>query len=221
MNSNIVTKTYNEPPFCEREILRYAGCKSPDSETLSLMHTCIKEARDELSYKVCYRELPVSVNNSSCDFEYFTLESQNLARNLNSCKSVIVFSATVGVGIDRLIAKYTRLSPAKALMLQAIGSERAEALCDTFCENIKKEKNVILRPRFSPGYGDLPLPVQRDIFSVLECSKRIALFLNDSLLMSPSKSVTAFVGITDGESEEKTDKCSYCDKTDCSFRGVL
>ncbi len=208
MNSNIITKTYNEPPFCEKEILRYAGCKSPDSETLSLMRACIREARDELSYMVCYRELPVSVNSSVCDLGYFSLKSQNLAQNLRDCKSVIIFSATVGVGIDRLITKYTRLSPAKALMLQAIGSERVEALCDTFCEDVKKEKTVVLRPRFSPGYGDLPLSVQKDIFSALECSKRIALFLNESLLMSPTKSVTAFVGITD-------------DKADCSSGGVL
>lgn len=197
MNLNIITKTYKEPPICEKEILRYAGCKCKDTETLKLLHSCIDEARDKLSYNVCYRELPMSTDGLSCDFGCFFVKSQHLAKNLKGCKRVIVFSATVGVGIDRLIAKYTRLSPSRALILQAIGSERVEALCDTFCEDIKQERNVILRPRFSPGYGDLPLAVQKDIFCVLECSKKIALSLNDSLLMSPSKSVTAFIGITD------------------------
>ncbi len=208
MNLNIITKTYKEPPICEKEILRYAGCKCADVETLSLLRACIDEARDELSYNVCYRELPVSADGSACDFGCFSAKSKNLAKNLKGCKSVIVFSATVGVGIDRLIAKYTRLSPAKALMLQAIGSERVEALCNAFCEDIKKERNAVLHPRFSPGYGDLPLSVQKDIFCVLECSKRIALSLNDSLLMSPTKSVTAFIGITDNEAN-------------CSLRSTL
>ena len=79
--------------------------------------------------------------------------------------------------------------------MQALGAERIEALCDAFCDSLISEKGVLLRPRFSPGYGDLPLEVQKDIFSLLECHKRIGVSLNESLLMSPSKSVTAFVGL--------------------------
>ena len=81
-------------------------------------------------------------------------------------------------------------------MMQAIGAERIEALCDAFCDDMEKEMGVSLRPRFSPGYGDLPLSVQKDIISLLEAPKRIGLSLNDSLLMSPTKSVTAFAGIS-------------------------
>lgn len=197
MNSGIITKTYEEPPFCEREILRYAGCESADEETKKLLKSCIIEAKSALGYKVCWRELPLKTGGSLCDFGCFSLHSENLAKNLKGCKSVIIFCATVGVGIDRLIAKYTRLSPSKAVMMQAIGSERVEALCDAFCKEVAEESKATLRPRFSPGYGDLPLTVQKDIFAVLDSSKQIAVFLNDSLMMSPSKSVTAFVGIGD------------------------
>ena len=51
------------------------------------------------------------------------------------------------------------------------------------------------RPRFSPGYGDVDLAVQKDFFRLLPCT-RIGLTLMDTLIMSPEKSVTAFVGIT-------------------------
>ena len=91
--------------------------------------------------------------------------------------------------------KYGKLSPTKALFFQAIGAAGIETLCDIFSEDIKKELNVNLKPRFSPGFGDLELTTQKDIFKVLDCSKKIGLTLNDSLLMSPTKSVTAFVGI--------------------------
>jgi len=37
--------------------------------------------------------------------------------------------------------------------------------------------------------------MQRDIFAVLDCPRKIGLSLNGSLLMSPSKSVTAIIGI--------------------------
>lgn len=196
MNSVVLSKIYPQPPFCEKEILRYAGCKNTDNEISNLLDTCIKEVKDKLTYKVCYRELYVSVTDDICDFTIFSLQSRKLALNLKGCKKVILFAATIGVEIDRLIAKYGHISPSKALMFQAIGAERIEALCNVFCEDIANELNSELMPRFSPGYGDLSLVSQKDIFAVLDCSKRIGLSLNDSLLMSPSKSVTAFVGLS-------------------------
>lgn len=234
MNSIIITKTYKEPPFCEKEILRYAGCKSFDDELLQPLCACIDEVRDKLSYKVCYRELPVSISGKTIDFGCLNVQSQNLAKNLQGCKTVIIFAATLGVELDRFIAKYGRISPSKALLLQAIGAERIEALCDMFCEDMAKEKHMVLKPRFSPGYGDVPLEVQKDIFNLLDCSKRIGISLNDSLLMSPSKSVTAFVGLKEFPNftetvnlkeaagrADKINKCAVCRKTDCEYRGVV
>ena len=190
------TKTYEAPPVSRREILRYAGCAEADAATATLMEDCLTEAADALAYKVCYRELPVKIDREKCDFGVFSVLSHQLARNLENCTRVLLLAATVGVGIDRLIQKYSRIAPSRALMLQAIGAERIEALCDAFCDDMEKEMGVSLRPRFSPGYGDLPLGVQKDIISLLEAPKRIGLSLNDSLLMSPTKSVTAFAGIT-------------------------
>lgn len=224
---SVITKTYPEPPICEKEILRYAGCKSSDEELLQLLRACVEEVRGKLSYKVCYRELPVTITEETCDFAYLTTQSQNLAKNLQGCKTAILFAATLGVEIDRLIARYGRISPSKALMFQAIGAERIEALCDIFCEDMAKEKGLDLKPRFSPGYGDLSLEIQKDICLILDCSKRIGLSLSDSLLMSPSKSVTAFVGLVESTNHlevtdgiKKTNKCAACEKTDCQYRGV-
>ena len=219
MNSVILSKTYNEPPFCEKEILRYAGCKEADSEMAALVKSCINEIKDKLTYKVCYRQFGVKAYDDICDFGAFTLRSKNLAFNLKESESAILFAATVGVEIDRLIAKYGRISPSKALMFQAIGAERIEALCDTFCADISKEHNAGTRPRFSPGYGDLPLIAQKDIFAVLSPEKQIGLTLNDSLLMSPSKSVTAIVGL--GGEEKQKNKCRACNMKNCAFRGAL
>ena len=208
----IITKTYNEPPFCEKEILRYASCRDEDENVLSLIYSCIDEVRKKLSYKVCYGEF---------DVDYFKIKSEIFTKNLKNCSRVIVFAATIGVEIDRLIAKYGRISPSRALIFQAIGAERIEALCDTFCKELANEKKMNLSPRFSPGYGDLPLSVQKYIFDVLDCSKHIGLTLNDSLLMSPSKSVTAFVGLSNNKNIEINNKCTLCDKTDCAYRGAI
>lgn len=199
MNFPVLIRTYDAPELCESEILRYAGCKSADESTLSLLHECLNELNGKLCYKVCFMKLPCTVDGDTADLSAFKVRSKALARNLSKCKNVILFAATVGVHLDRLIARYGHIAPSKALMMQAIGAERIEALCDIFCEDIKNEEHCVLRPRFSPGYGDLALDVQKDIFALLECHKRIGVALNKSLLMSPSKSVTAFIGIRSTE----------------------
>ena len=182
-----------EGGYCEKEVLRYAGCKAAEDELCRLINECYKELESKLTYRLCYRRLELDIKGDVCDFGLFSVRSAGLAKNLEGCKGAVVFAATLGVDTDRIIAKYNRLSPAKAMLIQALGAERVEALCDCFCQSLAKEQRV--KPRFSPGYGDLPLEVQRNVFSVLECEKHIGLTLNDSLLMSPSKSVTAFVGV--------------------------
>ena len=224
MSFTVLTKIYSEPPFCEREILRYAGCKATDNSIIDLLNSCIDETKGKLTYKVCYCISPFSVSDGVCDFHVFKTKSEDIASHLSKCNRAVLFASTVGVEIDRLIAKYSLISPAKALMFQAIGTERIEALCDAFCADLQKQFNTV--QRYSPGYGDLPLDMQKDFFNLLDCGKRIGLFLNDSLLMSPSKSVTAIVGISD-ESESADDsrinklcknKCSACGKEFCTFR---
>ncbi|MBR2152496.1 MAG: Vitamin B12 dependent methionine synthase activation subunit [Clostridia bacterium] len=197
----VFIKTYEEPPLNKKEILRYIG-SNQDQDTIQLVEECISKVKSVIKYKVCYCELCVSINNGLCDFGVFKVTSSNLAKNLKGCKQVIVFGATLGIELDRIVAKHSKLSPTKALIFQGIGAERTESLCNVFCEEIAKEFGVSLRPRFSPGYGDLPLETQRQIFSVLDCERKIGITLNDSLLMSPTKSVTAFIGLEDDSNLE-------------------
>ena len=69
-----------------------------------------------------------------------------------------------------------------------------ESLCDALCSKIETDLGVKVGPRFSAGYGDLSLDFQKNIFNILKCEK-IGLTLNQSLSMSPSKSVTAIAGL--------------------------
>ena len=195
--SGVEIRSFSAPSVDMREILRYAG-----GGDAAFAGECLEEAAGVLTYKVCFAEVPVSVNGDIVDLSFARAHSRSLAKNLDGCNRAVIFAATVGVGIDRLIARYGRLSPSRALYLQAIGSERAEALCDAFEEEIRNEMEArgkgiapVFRPRFSPGYGDLSLELQRDIFALLDCPRRIGVSLGDSLLMTPSKSVTAIMGI--------------------------
>ncbi len=50
--------------------------------------------------------------------------------------------------------------------------------------------------RYSPGYGDYPLSEQRRLLSILDASRRVGVSLTDALVMAPSKSVSAVIGVT-------------------------
>ena len=175
--------------FNKKEISRYAG-NLQDEELLA---ECISEVSDKLVYNVCYQKFPFEKQCETLNLGFAQVNSADLAKNLDGCDGILLFAATVGVELDRLIMKYCKISPVKALIFQAIGAERIEKLCDQFCKDMAKEENI--KPRFSPGYGDLPLDLQKEIFAALDCGKNIGLTLNDSMLMSPTKSVTAIVGI--------------------------
>ena len=188
-----LVKSYVLPPINRREVFRYAGIRSLSGESdelISRLDEAISLIEGTLNPRVCFCELAIR----DCDFG----ASLDIKKNLRNSHSVIFFASTLGIELDRLILKYSVLSPATALLLEALGNERIEALCDSFCEDMRKtklESGESLRPRFSAGYGDLPLEYQQKIFDLLNPSLHIGLTLNESYLMSPSKSVTALIGV--------------------------
>jgi len=209
------------PPVDLREMLRYAACRAPDEAVTALAKESAAEGEKVLRPALCWREVPLRVEEDTVDMGFAVFPSKKLAAALAGCERAVVFAATVGLDLDRLIARYGRLSPARGLMMQALGAERIEALCDAFCAWLAEEyAPLALRPRFSPGYGDLPLDGQRALFTALDCHKEIGLYLNESLLMSPTKSVTAIVGIGGAESDCAPKGCTACDNAACEMRRV-
>ncbi len=189
----VQNKEMPSPPINQREIFRYAGIASDDERSKTLIEECLQETIGLIRYRVLSAEVSVSLKEDRIDLQGFSLKSASLAEYLSNSSRVILFAATIGAEFDRLLARYSYISPSKAVLLQAIGAERVEALCDAFCSEEAKKHS--LKPRFSPGYGDLPLSAQKIFFDLLQPQKRIGLTCNDSFLMSPSKSVTAFVAV--------------------------
>lgn len=215
----IRTLTIDPPAWDKREIMRYARIRGADNSYDALIDECIREAEPLLTYRVCCTTLAVDPDGGiTIGNEHIV--SQTVGKAICGSEAVILFAATVGAPFDRLIARYSRVEPSKALIFQAIGAERVESLCDAFCAQMSTELSKMgkrLTRRVSPGYGDIPLSLQKEIFAVLDCPRKIGLTLDQSLLMSPSKSVTAIAGITDG-CEVHQDHCADCDKTDCAYR---
>ena len=80
--------------------------------------------------------------------------------------------------------------------MHAIGAQQVEGACDRLCGRLAEQfPDRQLTDRYSPGYGDLPLAVQREVMEALDCGRTVGITLSDSLLMTPSKSVTAIIGM--------------------------
>lgn len=202
MSHTVLVLHPEQPPVNRRAVLRYMGCRAPSDEINARLDECLKIAAEAFDFRLCYTTLPLEVtaaaSGASVRLGTAVLPGRSLARHLDGCNTAVLMAATVGLSIDRLIARYGRLAPATGLCLQALGTERIEALCDDFCDGLAAElsaEGLTLTSRFSPGYGDLPLSIQPVIFDLLDCPRRIGLTLTDGGLMSPSKSVTAVVGI--------------------------
>ena len=68
------------------------------------------------------------------------IKSHNLAVNLKNCHSVVLFAATLGPAVDKLIQKTSRINAAKAVMLQAAGAMYIERYCDLLQDFFREEE---------------------------------------------------------------------------------
>lgn len=184
MYNFVSVKRYALPPVDEKEVLRYAGCKQADGALNALLSDCAREIEQIVSPRVCFAQF-----SAQTLLECFP-QSQLLALRLKGCVKAVVFAATIGLETDRRILQNESRSITKALLFQALGAERIESLCNAFCKDVENGL-----PRFSPGFGDFPLQAQKWIFQALGVTKNIGVTLNESLLMTPTKSVTAIVPI--------------------------
>lgn len=75
-----------------------------------------------------------------------------------------------------------------------------------------------MRPRFSPGYGDFSILHQREFLGLLEAGKRIGLSMTESSMLTPTKSVTAVIGLGEEPLRCPRSGCGACAKRDCAYR---
>ncbi len=196
----ISTLTLDLPEINKKEVCRYIGCRELTADVEKLITEADALLQGKLLGKVCYSEYGIDIDGDNIDLGFAKVKSHLLAKNLEDCRRIVLFAATVGIEVDRLILKYTKIKPSLAVCIQAFGAERVEALCDCFEEMLKAQKPEIkLHTRFSPGYGDLDIDLQTEIFKALDCYKHIGIALNENMLISPTKSVTAIIGIENKE----------------------
>ena len=177
-----------------QEALRYLGVRGePAAELCALLNRAAETLCSVAAPRACCRRLPLQTDGDLLDFGAFRLHSKSLAKNLAGCDESFLFAATLGFGPDRLLLRLQKSEPSFALVFDAWCSAAVEGWCNEV--NAKLKLHESLRPRFSPGYGDVPLNVQPQLLAALDAQRKLGVTLSDAFFMTPRKRVTAFVGI--------------------------
>ncbi len=178
------------PEVNQNELRARLGCLP---ESIFLIPKCLNALNDCVSTRFVSRFCDIRRAENGIDLGFGEITSKDLIKNLGQCKRAAVFAVTLGSDVDRLLIKLGKLMPSEQFVTDAIASALAESACD------EAEKLIFdglsHAPRFSPGYGDLPLETQKPLLSFLDAEKTVGITLSPSLLMTPTKSITAIAGI--------------------------
>lgn len=206
------------------EVLRYLGYRGaqPDASVAQSIARCTADLQQQAQPKSVFRAFPLTLPAPGMlNIDGLLVRSQNLARNLKGCSCVFLMAATLGVGVDRLIARASAVRMSDAVIYQAAAAAMVEAYCDEVNDTLRAEaaqQGLYCRPRFSPGYGDFKIEHQRDFVRLLDTPRKIGLTVTESCLLAPIKSVTAVIGLADKPQPCHRKGCEECEKTNCAFR---
>ena len=206
-----------------KEAVRYLGYgrHAIDEQTLEFVQDSFQELERVTDARFVYRIFEIiEENENELTIGGIRIQSKNLCKNLKNCKHGIVFCATLGTSVDLLLKRYSVSDMSKTVVLQACAAAFLEEYCDRMQKQIEDglENGLYLRPRFSPGYGDFSILHQKELLQMTDASKKIGLALTEGYMLTPTKSITAVMGIS-SEARDCTIKgCEMCTKEDCIYR---
>lgn len=150
------------------------------------------------------------------------LEGSSISRHLEGAVEVGVMAVTLGSGVERELRRLSLTDPMGQVMFDAAATaavERAADAAEALLVADAASRGLHANWRFSPGYGDLPLACQPSLLSTLDATRLLGITLTPSLLMVPTKSVTALVGLFQEPQPGSRPGCEVCNLRDyCSIR---
>lgn len=206
------------------EAFRYMGVSGvPDEKLSAAADECEKRLLSAAAPKFCWTYAEISgfaADGITLKGHRLTLRGKDIAEHLSGCFGVVLLCATLGNGTDKLLRTVQAEDMAKALVCDAMASAAVEQVCDGAEEEIRKRfTGRFMTWRFSPGYGDFPLDTQKDFLAAANAEKLIGLCVSSGGILTPTKSVTAVIGISETPVEPKKRGCGSCQMREkCLFR---
>ena len=196
------------------EAVRYlggAGIALSDAMN-ALLDDCERELLRAVDAKYLYRMIDLPCGELT--------QGQDIKNHLAGCNRAAVLCATLGAGVDRLLRVSKISDMSRAVVLDSLAAAAIEQVCDEVERRIAAEvPERYFTFRFSPGYGDYPLETQKQLLRLLDAPRKIGLSLSESLLLTPVKSVTAVIGLSDRPIPRGKRGCAICSlRETCAYR---
>jgi hypothetical protein len=187
--------------IAKEEVLKELGYYRKRKSVLSpsidaLIEGEIKKAKGLIKGKGAYIIFPVEhKSKDEIVLKNIILKGKAIAKAMAKAEEIVLFVDTIGPALEAEVNRlYQKDEYTKATVLDTIGSvaaeEGAEYLNSIIVEKAKKKST----PRFSPGYGDWDLSIQKKLLEVTQASK-IGVTCNEAFFMIPRKSVSAVIGL--------------------------
>lgn len=178
--------------------LRYT--EKPSKEQLELLFSSFSEIQEvemiESAHKYFQLELcdgKYALKDSQINIDYPPI--QNMLGKKKS-DSVCIFLSTLGIGVDRRIESYKDSNPSRMLLLDACASSYIESVTDEYQRSLGLGDETF---RYAPGYGKVPLIMQKEIFESISEFRKLHVELDENCIMHPFKSMTGLVGFRSKE----------------------
>ena len=213
-------------PISKAETARYMGVRGePDFQTMEILNRLEPVVRERIKPKYVYRRTPVNftANGLFLDGISRELAGEDIKKHLSGCTSAVVMAVTLSAEADKLIRQTAITDMADSLAVDCLCSSAVEQACNIAEREIFSEIKAPFRTwRFSAGYGDFPLDIQKDLLLFLNAHRRIGLTVTENSLLIPSKSVTAIIGISENPVKRGKKGCESCIMRDrCAFSACV
>lgn len=208
------------------EVGRYLGIKEGqlEEETRLEIEDAVIHLKSYVDYKVEYKVFEILREKEYIGLKgtNLKLEGQAIRKLLEDSEQCILLAVTLGQRVDTLLRTLQVTNLSQAVIMDFCASSMVEHLCNQANDELKElwlGKKLYLTDRFSPGYGDLPLDVQKPLCEVLDTSRKMGLHVTGSGIMIPRKSITGMIGISKNKQKMKIKGCKYCDfYKECTYR---
>lgn len=206
------------------EVLRYLGCKKQNDDIRALVEICSAELLAAVAPRRLYRVFDITpavdgngIALANCDF---VLPGNDISALLKDCKHAVLFCVTLSSGIDNLLRRAQLTDMSRGVVLDSCASTAVEVLCNHVEAEIKQLfSGCYFTTRYSPGYGDLPLTIQKDFVQLLDAPRKIGVCVTESSILTPRKSVTAVIGISEHPIKQQKQSCETCNmREECAYR---
>lgn len=154
---------------------------------------------------------------NSPDQKRANLTSPLVAQHLGRSHEVILLICTIGKEVDELVESLFKSDPVLAIAMDGVGSAAVENLAIQACNYFESRANsegLNTSMPLNPGMIGWPVEQgQPEIFTLID-SEKIEVFLNESCMMVPNKSLSIVLGVGADVSQVGI-SCDYC-----SLKGV-